>query len=344
MPGRRPGTGSPSQNGRVAAEGTRRPRHDGNGANQHTTGAKTLVTLVRSRGLLVWAATLWVVLIWGTGWLFIKVGVTYLPPLTLAGSRFTAAGGVLCAIALLTRRPLPSRRGDWLFLASAGLLFAGLASGLNFWGQQFITSGLAAVVWSAMPLVTALLAHWTLPQEPLTPSRALGIAVGFGGVVLASAGGLSIAQLPDLRGVASIFLSAVVWAIALIWTRRRGTRLDPLVVSGVQAFFGGLPLLLVGLALEWGHPIPVTPLTVLDFLYLTLVVSTLTQTVYLWLLQQVGATRVSYISLVVPVIAVIIGAVALHEDFGWHMVGGALGVGAGALLINVPVKRVGGKA
>ena len=122
------------------------------------------------------------VIIWSSTWVGIKIGLEDCPALLGAGIRFSLAGLVLLAIAAVQRRPL---RTDWLLAAVLALAPFAFAYGLVYWGEQYVPSGLAAVLFGVMPLYTALLAGVLLPDEPLRAPLVLGVLIGIGGLALA---------------------------------------------------------------------------------------------------------------------------------------------------------------
>src|SRR6185503_6136948 len=128
----------------------------------------------------------WLVLccIWGSTWLFIKLGLHDLPPLTFAGIRFVIAVLILFALIFARKVPLPVKRRDWMFLAVTGVLSFSCNYGLVFWGEQYISSGLAALLQSTLPLFGLLIAHFYLPGERMTVPRIAGVVLGVFGVAV----------------------------------------------------------------------------------------------------------------------------------------------------------------
>src|SRR5919206_1827593 len=116
------------------------------------------------------ARLVWLVLcgIWGSTWLFIKLGLENLPPLTFAGIRFVIACAIIFSIIRIRRIQLPKARADWILLASTGILAFSLNYGLVFWGEQYISSGLAALLQSTLPAFGLVFAHLHLPGERMT--------------------------------------------------------------------------------------------------------------------------------------------------------------------------------
>src|SRR5918911_4093121 len=112
--------------------------------------------------VLVWLV---LSLIWGSTWLFIKLGLEDLPPFTFVGIRFVIAVIILSTIVIIRRRPLPRDLRDWVLIAGTGFLAFAINYGLLFWGEQHISSGLAAILQTIIPVFGLILAHMHLPSE-----------------------------------------------------------------------------------------------------------------------------------------------------------------------------------
>src|ERR1041385_9344173 len=130
------------------------------------------------------ARLVWLVLcgIWGSTWLFIKLGLADLPPFTFAGIRFVIACTILVLLIRIRGIQLPKARADWILLAITGILAFGLNYGLLFWGEQYISSGLAALLQATIPAFGLVFAHFHLPGERLSWSRIGGGLLGGCGV------------------------------------------------------------------------------------------------------------------------------------------------------------------
>jgi drug/metabolite transporter (DMT)-like permease len=285
----------------------------------------------------LWIALAWVTLVWGTGWLAIKLSLTAFSPLFLAGSRHVLTTVLMLLIARAAGAELPRGRREWGTLLGSGALMAGICPGLVFVGQVTVPSGLASLLFAAMPLFTLVLADRFLPGEPLTRGRLVGILVGLLGVAVVSGAGVAAGGF-DPVGAGAILLGAVVFAAGLVWMKRSGARFHPFVVVAVQSAAGAVALLPLGLALE---PAPIRAWgieAVAMYAYLTLVQSCLTQAVYFWLVKRVDALRIAYISCVVPAIAVAAGAMFLAEPIGPTLVLGGAAIVAGLFLVNRPAR------
>ncbi|MEP6922413.1 MAG: EamA family transporter [bacterium] len=273
--------------------------------------------------------------IWGSTWLFIKVGLADLPPLTFAGIRFVISVAILWTIIALRGLSLPRTRRDWLLLVVSGGLAFSFNYGLLFWGEQYISSGLAALLQATIPAFGLVIAHFYLPGERMTPARILGVVLGVFGVAVVFSSQLEVAGPKALAGCAALVLSSVCAAYSNVLVKTYGKHLDPAILAGGQMFFGMIPLLLIGIPLE-GNPFRFhwTPMAVLSLFYLAIVGSVAAFLLYYWLIRRMDVTKTMLIALVTPVVAVTLGVVVLHEDLHWRtLAGGAMIIaGIGVIL------------
>jgi drug/metabolite transporter (DMT)-like permease len=282
------------------------------------------------------ARVVWLILcvIWGSTWLFIKIGLENLPPITFAGIRFVIACVILFVLIRARGIGLPDNRRDWGLLALTGVLSFSLNYGLVFWGEQHISSGLAAVLQATLPAFGLVIAHFHLPGERMTWSKIFGVVLGFAGVAVVFSNQLAIAGGKALAGCVALVLSALFAAYSNVLVKAYGRKLEPAILSGGQMFFGLIPLLLIGIPLE-GNPFQFhwTPTAVLALLYLAVVGSVIAFMLYYWLVQKMDVTKTMLISLVTPVVAVVLGMLVLSEDLSWRTI-------AGGIMIMVGVRFV----
>jgi len=289
------------------------------------------------------ARLVWLVLclIWGSTWLFIKVGLTDLPPLTFAGIRFVIASLILLAIIRVRRLRLPKTRDDWSLLALTGFLSFSLNYGLLFWGEQYISSGLAALLQATIPAFGLVIAHFYLPDERMTPAKIAGIILGVGGVGMVFSNQLAVAGSLAFAGCVALVLSSFFVAYSNVLIKARGKALDPAIISGGQMFFGLIPLLLLGIPLE-GNPFNFrwTLMAIVSLFYLALVGSVIAFLLYYWLVRNMDVTKSMLIALVTPVVAVVLGMLVLDEELGWRtIVGGAMIMAGIGLIIAQGMHR-----
>src|ERR1044071_6358374 len=128
----------------------------------------------------------WVTLciVWSSTWLAIKIGLRDLPPISFVAIRFVIATIVLLAVSIGRVRLLPATAGDYFVLAVTGVLMFGVNYLTVFWGELYVSSGLAAVLQTTITICGMLFAHWMLPDEPLRVQRLSGALIAIGGVIL----------------------------------------------------------------------------------------------------------------------------------------------------------------
>lgn len=280
----------------------------------------------------------WILLccIWGSTWLFIKLGLADLPPLTFAGIRFLIAVTILFSLIAIRRLSLPRLGRDWILLAVAGVLAFSLNYGLLFWGEQYISSGLAALLQATIPAFGLVIAHFYLPGEQMTPAKILGVILGVVGVAVVFSSQLELAGPKALAGCAALVLSSICAAYSNVLVKAYGKDLDPAILAGGQMFFGMIPLLLIGLSRE-GNPLRFhwTPMAAVALFYLAIVGSVVAFLLYYWLVQHMDVTKTMLIALVTPVVAVTLGMLVLREKLDWRtLAGGAMIVSGIGLIVT----------
>lgn len=293
------------------------------------------------RPAIVW---LLLSLIWGSTWLFIKVGLADLPPFTFAGIRFAVAIVPLAALVAVRRPPVPLPLRDWAFMAGTGVMTFAITYGLVFWGEQYISSGLAALLFGTFPLFGLVIAHAYLPAERMTRRKVLGVLLGIGGVAIVLSNQLTAKSALALWGSAAVVVAALTSAFADVWIKQRARRFDPVLLTLVQMVAGAMPLLAIGIAIE-GNPMTLswTPIAVIALLYLAIIGSAVAFVLLYWLIQHMDVTKTMLITLVTPLVAVLLGMVVLSESLGWRTAtGGAAILGGLALTLRGrPPRRVG---
>ena len=282
------------------------------------------------------ARVVWLILcgIWGSTWLFIKLGLADLPPLTFAGIRFLVASLILSALILARGVRWPRSRRDWSLIGIVGLLQFTLNYGLVFWGEQYIPSGLAAVLQSTFPAFGLVIAHLYLASERLTTRKVIGVLMGVVGVAIIFSDQLTIAGHLALLGSVALVASAFFGAYSNVLVKAYGREIDPQVLAAGQMIFGFPPLLIIGIATE-GDPIRFhwTMTAVISLAYLVVVGSVIAFALYYWLVRHMEVTKTMLIALVTPVVAVVLGMIVLHEKLNWRLFVGAACIISGIGLI-----------
>jgi drug/metabolite transporter (DMT)-like permease len=283
--------------------------------------------------LLTNGALALLILIWGTTWAAIRVGLEGLPPFTGIAIRFAIAALVLMLVAWWKSWPLGSgARTRWLWLTNAALSFSA-SYGLVYWAEQWVPSGLAAVLFSTFPLFVAVMAHLWLPGERLTPGAVVGIVAGFLGVLTIFSEDLPSLSGDQVRFASAVFLiSPLVSAVASVVIKRYGEGLHPMSLTAVPMAMTAAIMGVLAAVVERGRGIDLDPASTAALLYLAICGTAVTFFLYFWLLDRLPATRLSLITYGVPIVAVTVGTLVLNEPFTMRMLIGGLLVLGGVLL------------
>jgi drug/metabolite transporter (DMT)-like permease len=277
-------------------------------------------------------------LIWGSTWLAIKIGLAGVPPFLGAGLRFLIATVIVAIVVAVRGMPHRLTRADRICILSTGLLVFWIDYAAVYWAEEFISSGLTAVLFSTMPLMTAVMsAYWTR-AERLHPRKLFGIVVGVAGTVLLfwPAERLGVMQV---LGMLSALLGSLCAAINLVTVKRHGVNTDSWVLNLFGMGLGTACLLAMSAATESWRTVVWTTANVSALAYLAVFGSVIAFSIYYFLLKRMDATALSLTTLVIPIVALTLGRIVLHET----VVGTAV-VGIVIVLAGVGVAIVPGRA
>jgi drug/metabolite transporter (DMT)-like permease len=285
---------------------------------------------------LVWSLYAALVIVWSSTWVVIAEGLDDIPPFFGAALRFSLAGLGVLIVAASMRRPL---RTDFGLAALLGLLPFATTYGLIYWAEQYVPSGLTAVLFAFLPLYVALLSVAFLPQERLTPRLLAGVVIALGGLVLAFGESLHLGSgAKTALATAAVVASPFASAVGNVAIKRRGGASDALVLNGWAMLGGGVVLLVVsGLAEDWGDA-TWSAGAVASVAYLAALGTGFTFVTLTVLLRELPAMTVSFISLVIPFGALALGALVRGETITALAVAGAVLVAGGIAVAQLPVR------
>jgi drug/metabolite transporter (DMT)-like permease len=277
---------------------------------------------------VTWAALATIYVVWGSTYLAIRVMVETMPPLLAAGTRFAAAGAIFLAvlIAVSGRARIRLSRREAAGAALLGVLLPFGGNGLVTVAEQDVPSGLAALIIGSVPLWVVLLRAANGDRPPR--ATLVGVIVGFTGLALLVLPGDRPGGAP-LWGVLVCMAAALSWATGSFYSRRLPHPSDALVSTAWQMLFGGLAMVVVGLAVgEAGdvHPGSFSFDSLLALVYLIFIGSVLAYSAYTWLLKNVPISTVATYAYVNPIIAIFLGWAILSEQVTITVVAGALAI------------------
>jgi drug/metabolite transporter (DMT)-like permease len=283
---------------------------------------------ILSLNVLVWLV---LCLIWGSTWIFIKIGLEDLPPIAFAGARFLLAIVILFVVIKIQRVRLPRTGAEWRLIILTGVLQFSINYSSVFWAEQYITSGLAAVLQAMITVFGLVLAWIFLPNERITPQKIVAVAIGIFGVAVIFNDQLRIENLMAFWGCVAIVVGAYCAAQASVLIKARASGIHPAALVMCQMLCG-LPAIILYSLVREGNPLSFnwSWKALLCVLYLTVLGTVAAFWLYYWLLHRVESTRAMMISLVTPLIAVVIGAVTLGETLP-----PLTGVGGGLIIASI---------
>lgn len=296
-------------------------------------GSEPRVIARRGSPLTVVVALAYITL-WSSAFIATKIGVAHSPPLTLLVVRFLTAAAILAAIAAWRGLAPPRDARAWARLALFGSLNSGLALAFTYEALRHLSAGMGSIITASNPLLLALVAPRLL-GEALTRRKAIGMALGFGGVVFVMQSRLIVARHLDTpRGMVLSFMHVVTIVAATILYKRLAPREDPLVVNAVQLGAGGLVLLAPALAFERPGAVQLDIPLVLSFIYLVFAISIGASLLWLWLLRRGEASVVSAYYFLTPIFGLLFAALLLGEPLSPRDAIGLAAVAGGIALIG----------
>ena len=281
--------------------------------------------------LRVVAAYVAVVLVWGTTWAAIKIGVDEVPPFIFAFARALAVASLLTLAAIAFRQRFPRTRRMLAVAVAVGLINTGWSWAIIFWAERFVPSGLVSVFGASAPVWTAFLAHFLVKGDRLSLLKVVGLLLGLGGTAVL-VGAPDAGEGPNaLLATELLVLMPVTWAIAAVLQSRFLTRSAPIPIVAVGTWASVLVLAPLAL-LEAGEPQRWTAGSVLAFAYLVVFGTCFGMVVSLWLYRKLRPTTITLVQVIVPAEAILIGTFALGESVSARMLGGAALVAAAVAL------------
>jgi drug/metabolite transporter (DMT)-like permease len=276
-------------------------------------------------------------LIWGSTWLAIKIGLVGVPPFLGAGLRFLLSTILVGAILLARRRPVTLTRHDRICVWSLGLLVFWLDYAAVYWAERRISSGLTAILFSTMPLTTAVMSRFWMRSEILSGRRLTGILVGVAGTALLFWPADHL-YMQDALGMLAALAGSCCAAVNLVTMKRYGSKSDPFVLNFFGMGLGATCLLAMSAVLERSETVTWTTSNVLALVYLAALGSVTAFSIYYWLIKVMDATLVSLTTLIIPVVALTLGWFVLGESITPVAVLGVCTVLAGVGASITPVR------
>ncbi len=272
-------------------------------------------------------------LIWGASFFFTGVAAQELPALLIVFARVGLAGLILIPLHLIIQGPLPRDAKTWIAAGGMSLLNNVLPFTAIAWGQHYIGSGLASVVNSTTPMFAAgFMALFSL--EKLTARKAVALALGLFGVVILKGGNFGDLGEQTL-GILAVTFASASYGLSTVWSKKRLIGIPPLTTATCQLITSGL----VMSVLAFGFSTPALYLSapwhvLLALLASAAIATALAYLLFFWLINRAGPSFVTLVTMLVPVSAIILGALFLGEKLTFNEIAGAVIIGSALVIID----------
>ncbi|MBL7862244.1 MAG: EamA family transporter [Cyclobacteriaceae bacterium] len=285
--------------------------------------------------LLAYLALAAVCIIWGTTYLALRIGVTQFPPFLFSLIRFSVAGPLLVLFMLtLGKQTWPDRKT--LFnQAVSGVLMTTLGTSMVGWGEVYISSGLAAVICSVMPVWTILINVIVLKDEKPNWIILSGLAIGLTGIIMIFSEHLNEFTNPlYIFGIVITFAGNISWALGSVWIKKKNQNTDPFLGAGLQMSFGAVALIPLSLAFDNYVAIRWTAEVGYALLYIIVIGSMAAYVCYSYAIKKLPMTVVSLYAYINPIVAVVLGWLILEEKLNLQIGIAILITIAGIYIVN----------
>ena len=272
--------------------------------------------------------------IWGSNFLFIRIGVRDIKPMTFTSLRLFIATLVFYMVLKLTGKNLRIPKELIPLLILTGIVDASIPHFLIAWGEQYVESGVTSLILATSPFFTLIIAHFLLQDEKITMLKLFGIGIGFFGVFVLFYNHLTYSSKNLLVGEILILIASIFYALGTILIRKLSERMDFLKATFYFLLFGfvfSFPFVFI---LENPAASRLTISACLSVLYVGIVGSVLGYSIFFYLIDKTGATKSSQIGYITPIFATFLGVVFLKESFTINLLIGALLILFGVYIVE----------
>jgi drug/metabolite transporter (DMT)-like permease len=287
----------------------------------------------RSHAIKLALAFVAIYVIWGSTYLAIRYAVETIPPLVTAGIRHSIAGGIMLAWA--SWRGFRPTRQQWVAGLALGALFFLVGHGTLHWAEQYVGSGLAALLIATEPMFILVLG-WMMGQQKISVLSALGLGLGVVGVAMLTGAELTV-KGASLWGLVAVLLGSLSWSLGVVISPRLKLPSDALGRTALPTLCGAAMLLIAaGVTGEFQqtHWSSITLRSIFGLGYLITFGSVVAFTAYTWLLQRVPPALVATHTYANPVVAVILGWLVAHEHLSLRVVLASIAILGAIVLIR----------
>jgi drug/metabolite transporter (DMT)-like permease len=285
-----------------------------------------------------WFVFIFLGLIWSASFLWIKIAVSEIGPMTLVAFRvlfgLLFAGGAV----FVMRVEWPRDRQTWISFIIIGITSVAIPFFLISWGEQVINSAVAAILNATVPLFTIVIAHLYLHDDKMTIQKVLGLLVGFAGVVVLLSQDIG-ASAGSLLGQGAVILASLFYAASAVYARRTTSHASGLVRGAAPLVSATVLMWIAAPIVESPFKIPQLPMTWIALLWLGVLGSGLALILNYYLIHEIGPTRATMVTYIFPLGGVVLGIIFLNEHPSWQLLVGALLIISSLAVVNWKIKK-----
>ena len=280
-----------------------------------------------------WFAFILLGAIWSSSFMWIKIALQEVGPLTLVAYR-VVFGLLFCVVVMLIRRvPWPRTWAAWYPLLLLGITNVAAPFFLISWGEKVIDSAVASILDATVPLFTILLAHFMLRDDKITLPKVVGLLVGFAGVVVLMMRDIGTTA-GSLAGQLAVIVASAFYAISAVYVRKVTQDVPGIVRSAGPLVAASVLMWLATLMFESPVKVPVLPITWIALLFMGVLGSGFAFLLAFYLIHEIGPTKLTMVTYLFPLGGVILGVTFLNERLTWELVAGAVLIIASLMVVN----------
>lgn len=272
--------------------------------------------------------------IWSASFLWIKIAIREIGPLTLVMFRTTFGMLTGLGVAWLAHAYWPRDKRSWAVLLLLGITSVAIPFALISWGEKSIDSAVASILNATVPLFTIVFAHLFTRDDRMTPYKVAGLIIGFAGVVVLMSNNLHGDGHNSILGQTAVLLAAVFYAGSSVFARLNTEHVAGLVRGAVPLVSAAAVMWLIAPIAESPLHVPHLPLTWVALLWLGVLGSGVALMLWYYLLHAVGPTRTTMVTYIFPLGGMILGVIFLDEALTWQLVTGAALIIGSLLVVN----------
>lgn len=264
-------------------------------------------------------------LIWGSTWIAIRIGLESFTPIFSAGIRFSLASIIIFMLMKMKKIELQTDKESIRLYLLMGFFSYVIPFGLVYWAEQFVPSGMAAVLFAVYPFWVVIFSFIRMPNEFIGFYKIFGTVLGFGGIVMIFSDSFVGDITNYLVGMFAVVLSGIMQAWIAVSIKKFGHHLHPLSMNFVPMMIAGISMVAIGIFAEDLSVINITESGVLSILYLAFFGSVITFTTFYWLIKRINLVILSLLAFITPIVALVLGYLFYNEELSTrHFIGAAL--------------------